>query len=104
GSAQVYGYSSADVMHVVRGSDLAIPPSGTSITLVGSSIAVLIVPGARPGDINGDGQVNANDVPLFVSVLLGMDTDASHRARSDLNDDGVVDGADISLFVSLLTT
>src|SRR5205085_675105 len=55
-----------------------------------------------PGDINGDGLVNASDRDLFVRVLLGLDTDSGHLSASDLNGDGIADGRDIQPFVSLL--
>lgn len=51
-----------------------------------------------PGDINGDGIVNPADISLFVNVLLDLDQDADHVARSDLNADGLADGNDVGLF------
>jgi len=55
-----------------------------------------------PGDIDGDGDVDAVDQSLFVSVLLGADIDPLHVNRSDLNADGVANGADVEQFVIAL--
>ncbi|MFO0972917.1 MAG: hypothetical protein U1A27_05705 [Phycisphaerae bacterium] len=51
------------------------------------------------GDIDGDGDVDATDQAIFVNVLMGMDTDPLHVARSNLNGDGGIDGRDAQLFV-----
>jgi hypothetical protein len=65
-----------------------------------SAVAVNVTSGSNgKGDINNDSLVNLADVPLFVNVLLGSDTDPARRARSDMNCDGAPDGLDVSLFV-----
>jgi len=56
----------------------------------------------RRGDLNRDGTVDAADVPLFISVLLGQGADPGHVYRSDMNNDGVVNGKDIQFFVDEL--
>ena len=55
-----------------------------------------------PGDINGDGVVNMDDVPPFTAVLLGSPQDPIHIPRADLNNDGVSDGLDTQGFVVAL--
>ncbi len=57
---------------------------------------------AAPGDINGDGVVDMNDVPAFTGVLLGADTDPARMSAADLNGDGSADGADVRAFVDAL--
>jgi glucose/arabinose dehydrogenase len=52
----------------------------------------------RKGDINGDGVINLDDLPLFLDVLLCI-TPASDPCPADLNDDGQIDGNDIHAFV-----
>lgn len=56
----------------------------------------------EPGDINGDGSVDLVDRDLLVNVLLGVDVDLGHIARSDINGDGSADGRDILAFVLAL--
>lgn len=55
-----------------------------------------------PGDLDGDGLVNVNDLAIFVEVLLGNDPDPGHLSGSDQNSDGNSDGADIQFFVMAL--
>jgi len=58
-----------------------------------------------PGDLDVDGDTDTGDLGFFIQVLLGLDMDLQHRARSDLNFDGSPDGEDVSPFVaSLLET
>ncbi len=59
-------------------------------------------PGVMQGDVNDDNQVNLLDTPLFVDVLLGVDTDPMRVNASDMNCDGQVDGLDIEPFVAQL--
>lgn len=54
------------------------------------------------GDINGDFVYDMNDVPLFVGVMLGSNTDPIHMLRSDMNGDLIVNGADIEPFLGVL--
>jgi|CXWL01.1.fsa_nt_gi hypothetical protein len=51
----------------------------------------------QPGDIYGD--LDSTDVQMFVTVLLGQDSTASHIARADLNHDSAADGRDVQPFV-----
>lgn len=54
------------------------------------------------GDINGDCVVTADDLPPFVAVLLGNESDVLQVEASDVNNDGVADGRDIPGFVTQL--
>ncbi len=56
----------------------------------------------HPGDIDGDGDVDFDDVTSLVDVLLGIEGDPSFLARSDLNGDGAVDGLDVAPLVGIL--
>ncbi|NUQ46188.1 MAG: HYR domain-containing protein, partial [Phycisphaerae bacterium] len=53
-------------------------------------------------DIDDDGDVDFNDLLLFVDVLLGLDTTPLHVARSDVNCDGLADGDDVQGFLDAL--
>lgn len=63
-----------------------------------------IVPGAPlpPGDIDGDGDLDEDDVALFTAVLLGMETNADYATRSDLSGDGSADGDDVQDFMEAM--
>ena len=62
-----------------------------------------------PGDLNGDGVVNNQDIAPFVLALTSpTDYEAQHPSVplltvADLNGDGVVNNQDIAPFVALLT-
>ncbi len=73
---------------------------------VNTSVSFTVVPSTIPtaGDINGDGHVDASDLQLFVSVLLGSDTNPSHVTRADLDATGVPDGRDIAAFVHAIVS
>ena len=64
--------------------------------------ALVISESAIPGDINGDGVVNADDIDAFIAVLLGAPLDPSDEARADLNGDQTADGDDAQPFVAAL--
>jgi len=54
------------------------------------------------GDINGDCSADLADVPVFVDVLLGVETDPARVDASDLDDSGAANGADIAPFIAAL--
>lgn len=54
------------------------------------------------GDINLDGNVTLDDVPLFVSVLLGDLTNPAQIAVADFDGDGIPTGLDIPDFTKSL--
>ena len=66
-----------------------------------SAIATLTVNLVR-GDMTSDCIVTAADIPIFVNVLLGIETDPSLVQRADMNADGTADGADVQGFVNAL--
>lgn len=47
------------------------------------------------GDVNGDNEVNIQDVILCVNVILGIEQDAGIMDRADLNEDGSVNILDV---------
>ena len=49
-----------------------------------------------PGDVNGDGEVNGEDLGLMLGDW-GMCT--SEECPADFNGDGIVDGADLGILL-----
>ncbi|HVP13358.1 MAG TPA: hypothetical protein VMV94_19445 [Phycisphaerae bacterium] len=64
---------------------------------VSTAAVVVVINGS--GDLDGNGHCDVQDVPLFVAVLLGEDTNPAHRSAADLTCDGDVDGQDVQAFV-----
>jgi len=63
-----------------------------------TAIVELVCRGALACDFNGDNAVDLTDVPAFVGVLLGLETDPLAVVTADANGDGVADGRDIQPF------
>lgn len=54
------------------------------------------------GDLTGDRQVSVTDIPDFVAVLLGLDTDPHHLCAADMNDSDGPNGLDVQPFVDAI--
>ena len=55
-----------------------------------------------PGDANGDGEVNAEDIVAIIDYLMGKDVAGFKADTADANEDGVVDTADIVSIVNII--
>lgn len=55
-----------------------------------------------PGDVNGDGQVDSNDIMEIVNYIMGNASESFNFNAADVNEDGKVDVADITKIVKLL--
>ena len=53
-------------------------------------------------DIDGDGDIDSDDVSVFVAVLIGAETGTNPVAVNDLNGDGAANGHDIPPFVTAM--
>jgi hypothetical protein len=56
--------------------------------------------GAGLGDLNFDGQIDANDVNLFAQVLAS--NNSQFNPAADMNGDGVIDNSDLLLYYNIL--
>jgi subtilisin family serine protease len=54
-----------------------------------------VTPGAKPGDTNGDGVVDDNDVQQIIDRFGARSGDGNFRASADCNNDGVIDELDL---------
>ena len=60
------------------------------------------IPYDAPGDVNGDGLVNAADVVEVANAIMGKPSDCIQAEKADVNGDGVVNTADIVKITSLI--
>jgi len=65
-----------------------------------SNVAVLTIT-ARPGDVNGNGVINASDLNLVLGQFGARNGDAGWDSRCDLDANGRVDASDLSRVVRL---
>lgn len=56
----------------------------------------------RRGDLDGDHDVDSEDISIFVDVLNGTDTDPNHVANASMDCDDTQDGLDIQQFANTL--
>ncbi len=61
---------------------------------------MFVLPG-HPGDVNGDGIVNVQDVILLVQVYLEHDHGLYCNANADVTGDGIPDVLDVIEIVNL---
>ncbi len=54
------------------------------------------------GDIDGDGDIDSDDISLFVDAVLGQPQDPVHLLRADLDGSGNADGGDVATFVDVV--
>ena len=56
-----------------------------------------------PGDANGDGEVDAQDIATVRDYILGLDPQPFSFESANLNGDSVVDIQDLTQLIQLLT-
>jgi len=75
--------------------DTVNPAGGLEVPI---ALDLLPADPALPGDVNGDGVVNAVDVQLVINAALGNALDPGFDA--DINGDGVVNAVDVQLVIT----
>ena len=74
-------------------------PCAASFTMPTQNLtctATFITGAILPGDVNGDGSVNALDVVAVINTVLGIQT----LATADVNNDGVVNALDVVFVIN----
>ena len=72
-------------------------PAGTSVPAAGVDGSISSSSGT-PGDVNGDGAINVQDIILVVNLIL----DGGHNDLADVNGDGSINVQDIILIVNMI--
>ncbi|MBR1804637.1 MAG: dockerin type I repeat-containing protein [Muribaculaceae bacterium] len=55
-----------------------------------------------PGDINGDGVVDVQDVNIAINVILGVNASYERQVASDVNGDSTVDVTDVNAIINII--
>ena len=54
------------------------------------------------GDINSDGIVDAQDLNIFINIILGVELSPERIEFGDVNGDGSINGADINTLINII--
>jgi len=73
-------------------------------TLIEDWLATIGYQDFTPGDVNGDGDVNVNDVTSLIDIILGGYTDDYNAAAADLDSNGEIGLSDVTLLIDLILT
>jgi endonuclease/exonuclease/phosphatase family metal-dependent hydrolase len=80
-------------------------PGWTILPSVTFDLSAFVQAAALKGDMDGNGHVQPQDIPAFVTVLLDPAAATSGQQwAADMNGDGIDDGDDCQLFVNALLT
>ncbi|MBR1882829.1 MAG: family 10 glycosylhydrolase [Muribaculaceae bacterium] len=52
------------------------------------------------GDVNGDGEVDVNDVNILINIILGRDSADNYAGRANVNGVGDVDVSDVNVLIN----
>lgn len=58
--------------------------------------------GGKMGDVNGDGNVDIDDVSAMINKVLGRPVEPFIDANADMNDDGDYDVTDVNLIINIV--
>ncbi len=61
---------------------------------------IVVIPGAGPGDFNGDGVLNVSDVNLLINAIMNDAADIETYPNADVNGDGQVNISDVTYLIS----
>ena len=79
--------------------DVSLNPEGDYFALDNVAVAGLLV---IPGDVDGDGVVNINDVTTLIDYLLSGDATTVFLAAADVDGDGEVNISDVTALIDYL--
>ncbi|MBR1881782.1 MAG: chitobiase/beta-hexosaminidase C-terminal domain-containing protein [Muribaculaceae bacterium] len=67
-------------------------------------VEVTKVGGEEPlkGDVNGDGEVDVNDVNILINIVLGKDDASKYEGRANVDGAGDVDVTDVNTLINLV--
>lgn len=73
-----------------------------NVTGLPSDLFTLTMAAYRPGDVNGDGNVNSVDLSMMIDRILHIENPNFIEAAGDINGDGNINSVDFSLLINLI--
>lgn len=99
---QIAGPFEVDTFALTAWQDTFNPFDATVIADVDVMRIEFTAPGVLLGDIDGDGNVNGEDVGAFVQAMLSANPDPGSVARGDFNGNTMLDLNDVEPFIATL--
>lgn len=100
GTVQIPGLSQwQGMLFVQQDSGISVSRSGDTLSVTATSAASAIIRNRIPGDVNGDGVIDVDDVNAVTAMILGLQ---EIDLVADLNGDGVVDTDDLNLLINII--
>ena len=56
----------------------------------------------KPGDVNGDDEVNIGDLNIIIGIILGQQYEEGFMMRADVNQDGETNIGDVNTEIALI--
>ena len=63
---------------------------------------LVATPTYNVGDVDGNGEVNGNDLNKLINILLGIEQADTYEGRANVDGEGGVDGNDLNLLINIL--
>ena len=76
--------------------------NGMAVYKIGKNVQGNDNPGYKQGDVNGDGEVDVNDVNILINIVLGKDDAAKYEGRANVDGAGDVDVTDVNTLINLV--
>ena len=54
------------------------------------------------GDVDGDGEIDVNDLTMMIAYILGLDSEGIVLEAADVDEDGVIDVNDVTSLISFI--
>lgn len=87
---------------------LAVPDdNNSSVNIVesdweGELILTIPMQGLLPGNANGNGTVDAEDIVIMVDYMMGKNPDGFEFSLADVNGDNVINVADVVMILQMM--
>ncbi|MBQ7691303.1 MAG: dockerin type I repeat-containing protein [Muribaculaceae bacterium] len=85
--------------------NIQIEITGTVVShaaVIIDNIQVTSTPDTEPGDVNGDGAVDVEDVNALINVILDLTTPDALAGIADVNGDGAIDIEDVNALINMI--